>query len=273
MSLRYLLSAAGIVFSVLLSAQSDREIVEDYLKKNDSKNAGESMIYFAKRFIDRPYVAATLEINDDEQLVVNMKELDCTTLVETVTALTLTANEGKSDYESFEKNLTLVRYRNGIIDGYLSRLHYSSDWIFDNLKKGIIEDVTKSAGKEIMFDLNFMSTHPDSYKYLKNHREAIPETAKIERQISERTYYYIPKEEIKTFDGHYRNGDIIMFLTSVPGLDFSHMGIFYRDGGKSAFIHASSKYEKVLINPESLYDYCKAVKSNKGVVILRIAAR
>ena len=272
MSLHYLLSATCVAFSISLSAQSDREIVEDCLKKDASQNAGESMIYFAKRFIGRPYVAATLEINDVEQLVVNMKEFDCTTLVETVMALTLTANEGKSDYESFEKNLTRVRYRNGIIDGYLSRLHYSSDLIFDNIKKGTIEDATKAVGKKIAFDLNFMSTHPDSYKYLKRHPEAISEMKKIEKEISERTYYYIPKDEINKFDGHYRNGDIVMFVTSTPGLDFSHIGIFYRNGRKSTFIHASSKHKKVLINTESMYDYCKSIKSNKGVVILRIVS-
>ena len=48
-------------------------------------------LFFARKFLGLPYVAHTLEINDDERLVVNTRQLDCTTLVENVTALTLCA--------------------------------------------------------------------------------------------------------------------------------------------------------------------------------------
>lgn len=48
-----------------------------------------SPLYFAKKLLGRPYVGQTLEINEEEQLVVNLRELDCTTLVETSAALAL----------------------------------------------------------------------------------------------------------------------------------------------------------------------------------------
>ena len=56
----------------------------------------ERMLFFANKFLGRPYVGATLEKNQEERLVVNLNELDCTTLVENVTALALTAGRGST---------------------------------------------------------------------------------------------------------------------------------------------------------------------------------
>ena len=43
---------------------------------------------------------------------------------------------------SFADNLQKIRYRDGVIDGYTSRLHYTSDWIENGVRQGFLEDVT-----------------------------------------------------------------------------------------------------------------------------------
>ena len=44
-----------------------------------AQEADNVTLKYALKFINTPYVAHTLEINDQEQLVINLKEVDCTT--------------------------------------------------------------------------------------------------------------------------------------------------------------------------------------------------
>ena len=60
--------------------------------------------------------------------------VDCLTFVEYTLAQALGS--------SFADNLQKIRYRDGIIDGYTSRLHYTSDWIENGVRQGLLEDVT-----------------------------------------------------------------------------------------------------------------------------------
>ena len=92
---------------------------------NTLRGASADVLFFARQFLGAPYVAHTLEVNavGDERLVVNTRELDCTTLVENVVALTLCARNNERDYAAFRKYLRQLRYRQGVIKGYPSRLH------------------------------------------------------------------------------------------------------------------------------------------------------
>ena len=111
-----------------------------------------------------------LEVNDSEQLVVNTRELDCTTLVETVTALTLCVKQEKRQWTDYLQMLRTLRYRQGVLDGYTSRLHYFTDWILDKQQMGWVEEIQQpnppfTAVQRINVD--FMSQHPQYYKALK----------------------------------------------------------------------------------------------------------
>jgi len=91
-------------------------------------------------FLGTPYVAATLENGLEEKLVINLRELDCTTFAETCLALARTVKSGKTDFESFAAQLEQIRYRDGIRNQYPSRLHYFSEWIHNNAEKKIISE-------------------------------------------------------------------------------------------------------------------------------------
>lgn len=79
------------------------------------------MLANAQTFIDVPYVAHTLETDGEEDLVINCDEVDCTTFVEYVLALSLPSASGNKMSESdFAANLQRIRYREGKIDGYTS---------------------------------------------------------------------------------------------------------------------------------------------------------
>ena len=88
-------------------------------------------------FVDTPYKAGTLEVDDTEDLIINCDEVDCTTFVEYALAMALCPQQGDEMQEGdFARNLQRIRYRDGKIDGYTSRLHYISDWINNAVRQG-----------------------------------------------------------------------------------------------------------------------------------------
>jgi len=231
----------------------------------------EGMIKAALFLLKTPYAAQTLEVNDEEELVVNLHELDCTTFVENCLALSRAAQYPHPDYNYFVRQLKYIRYRGGIVQGYTSRLHYTTDWIYDNVNKGTLEDLTYAlGGKRFQPQVGYMSSHPEQYPALRDHPQNTVAMASIEKDINRRNiYYYIPRNEIVEKQSLIKDGDIICFTTSLSGLDISHLGIAYHHKGQLSFIHASTRYKKVIINPESLSDYCQMNKSNTGIMVLR----
>ncbi len=252
--------------------EEDRAIFERFLTEMQDEKAlptGELMVKCARFFLDVPYVASTLE-QEPEGLVVNLRELDCTTLVETTFALTRTLQSDKPTFETFCEQLQQIRYRKGVINDYTDRLHYITDWLYENQRRGFVKDMSQEiGGTELPINLSFMSTHPESYKPLKNNPEFIARIAEQEKEISGRSYYYVPEEDINKLSSGIQSGDIFAFVTTVKGLDVSHMAIAYWNGDKLTFLHASSTYKKVLVNESSLYEYLKEIKSNTGVIVMR----
>lgn len=267
-----LFCCAGTFISCAQGTQSDKGIFESYLNSVQTVDKLCSDILMdetAKFFLGVPYVGKTLEY-EPERLIVNLREMDCMTFVENVLALAEASASGTPSWQTYLEKLLQIRYRDGKIEDYTSRLHYTSDWIYENEKKGLIADITKEiGGVPLAMDVSFVSTHPESYMQLQSHPEYIAVMAKKEKEINSRQYYYIPKEEIDKREAQIRTGDIVCFVTSIKGLDISHVGIVHKEGDKMTFIHASSGKKRVIINEESLQDYVLGIKKSKGIMVLR----
>ncbi len=257
-----------------------------------------SVLDFANHFLGRPYVAHTLEVNDEEQLVVNTRELDCTTLVETVTALTLCARQGQRSFADYCHMLQLLRYRGGKLDRYPSRLHYFSDWIIDKEKMGITHELQPANGQEAKeadkrqqagtaqeaplqevfsgiqkLDINYMSRHASSYKALKNHPAFIPEIAAQEKALTGLTFRFIPKNKVNNTQqlrSVIHDGDIIAITCSKAGLDIAHLGfaVWKKDG--LHLLNASQLHKKVVLEPMTLKTYLSKHPTHTGIRIIRI---
>jgi len=215
-------------------------------------------------------VAATLE-KEPEHLVINLRELDCTTLVENVIALARTLKGATPSFEVFCTELQQIRYRENVINNYTDRLHYFTDWIFENSRKNLVRDETKAiGGQSYHLNLSFMSTHPDSYMQLKSNPNFIPIFAQKEKEISSRdTYALISEDQIENCRAGMKSGDIVCFVTQIEGLDVSHTGFIYWQDQKLGFIHASSSAKKVIIDPLSLQDYVKGIRTTTGIMVVR----
>ena len=146
----------------------DKEIVENILKqlKTDQKlETGLLVIQVGKLFLETPYVANTLEIGGNERLVINLRELDCTTFAENCLALARTIHKENPTFNDFVEELRSIRYRDGLLKGYPSRLHYFSDWIFNNDQKKVVKSISKDiANVAIDNRVSFMSKHPEDYQ-------------------------------------------------------------------------------------------------------------
>jgi len=253
--------------------EQDRQIFDRFVRIMEDKKHlafGELIIETAKFFLGTPYVASTLE-KEPEQLVINLRELDCTTLVENVIALTRTIKGSNPSFETFCANLQQLRYRSVEIKDYTDRLHYFSDWIVENERNNLVCDETKAiGGQPYRLNLSFMSTHPDSYRQLKSNPEFVNKIAQKEKEISARnTYAMIPEAHIETCGAGMQNGDIVCFVTRIEGLDVSHIGFIYRQGQKLGFIHTSSTAKQVIIEPKSLFEYVQGIQSTIGVMIVK----
>ncbi|KXB98528.1 MAG: hypothetical protein AA908_03875 [Chlorobi bacterium NICIL-2] len=223
----------------------------------------------AQLFVGRPYRAGTLDTGLYERCRFTSEGFDCVTFVESALALAQSAALGQCSYDQFMRQLERIRYRHGILDGYLSRLHYTSEWIADNVAKGIVRDISSQLGaKSVRKKLDFMSTHPELYPQLRDSSALIAQIRTIERRLSRRPMAIIPLDRLPTALGGMQSGDIIAIATTKPGLDYAHLGIALRSGGKLSLLHASSKSGKVTLEP-SLEEYVRSYPSAAGISVVR----
>lgn len=227
--------------------------------------------FIGKSFISTPYEAHTLEITDNEELIINLRTLDCTTFLESVFAISLCVKNHKTSFDDFKDYLRKIRYRDGLIKDYTSRLHYFSDWIYHNQRKNLIEDVTERlGGTKVSFKLNYMSSNRHLYKHLKNNQKFIDIMKKIENEISNRNYFYIATDDIRKIEEKILEGDFIAFTTNKKGLDIGHVGIAVKGNDNKIYIlHAPQKGSYVQITDEPLQGYVKKVKKHTGIIVLR----
>lgn len=231
-------------------------------------------LHFAKQMLGVPYVAGTLDGNEEERLVVRTDALDCTTFVETVLALCIADKRGDRSFEGFKKALVDVRYRDGVLDGYPSRLHYFSDWIRNNEQMGFVRECTSETlcAQYQELWLNFMTTHIDSYLPMKKDPSLVARMALLEKQWQGVEISYIPKDKLHLSPNELKikNGDILTITTNIKGLDVVHVGFAFWRGESLHLLHASFIAKKVIEDPLSLFDYCKNKKAHTGVRAVRV---
>ena len=247
------------------------------MKNAASQPSGTNLIiYIAEQLKGIPYVAHTLEPNNNERLIINLRQLDCTTFVEQVSALYLCVKERKTTFADYCKMLQKLRYEGGAEPHYTKRLHYYSSWIEDKKSMDICKEMQSPNPpftKVQRLSLNWMTTHVNDYRMLKNNPSWVPQIRKMEQKMEGRQYRYIPKEQIKNtrlLRNTIKDGDIIAIITNKKGLDTQHLGfaLWHKDG--LHLLNASSIHKKVIDEPMTLRTYLYKHPSMPGVRIIRL---
>ncbi len=266
-----------VLFCVPCRAQ-DSIRVESLLCAAPKGEPATLMLHFARQFLGVPYVAHTLEqAPTEDTLVVNLRQMDCTTLVETCVALTMTARQGNTRYADYCTNLNRIRYDRGLRDGYASRNHYFHQWIRSNEALDIVQEISSNQAPFLSnqtLHLNFMTTHPASYPQLADKRE-LQRVRQRELKYEGHNVRYIPKSQLNGRRtgplGIIHDGDILAIVTRKKGLDTSHLGIAaWGVDGKLHLLNASQIHRKVVLEPMTLYQYMQQHPSQLGVRVIRV---
>ncbi|WP_343849708.1 N-acetylmuramoyl-L-alanine amidase-like domain-containing protein [Algoriphagus jejuensis] len=245
----------------------DATLAELSQKDLSDKSVQDLVVEIGRGFIGTPYVEKTLELPGEEKLVINLTGLDCTTYLETVVTLARIAKDGELTFAAYEKELEKLRYQGGVRKDYSSRLHYFSDWIFQNQEKGILKDITREIGGTSYPNApTFMSENPKFYAQLSN-PDFVKAIQADEAAIAKRTYYFIPKAEIQQHEQKIQSGDLIAITTTMKNMDIVHVGFAVEQGGRIHLMHASTGSMKVEISEKPLSDYLAGNKSQSGIMV------
>ncbi len=270
-SLLFLLFLAKSPALLGQNADPDAAIFSEKIRIAQSKTSlPERLVAVANSFVGAPYVSGTLDQNADENLVVNLRQFDCWTFVESCLALAQTAQAGRSDFDFFRENLRQLRYWGGTVSGYGSRIHYFTGWALQAEKRGILVDLTQNlGGQRLAKQFNFISDHPKFYPKLSDDatRSAIE---RAEARINAHHWFFIPKSKVAQAQRQIQTGDIIAETSSKSGLDIAHQGIAVRRGAEVFVLHASSEFGRVMLTKWPLPRYLARNKGQSGIMVFRL---
>jgi hypothetical protein len=235
----------------------------------DTLAHGVAIAQLARRFVGAPYTPYTLDPDGDERLIINLREFDCVTLIENVLAFARLVRSGEDDFAAFRRELERIRYRDGVLESYVSRLHYFSEWIADNERRGLLRDITREIGG-VRDDepIDFMTRHPQSYRQLAD-PAVVAAIRDVERRISARPRYVIPQQRIADFAPAIRDGDIIAATSSIAGLDVAHTGFAVWQDGQLHLLHAPLVGTVVEISERPLAERIRRISGQDGIIVAR----
>ncbi len=232
------------------------------------RTTAERITTAAKHLVGRPYTAGTLDNGDDETIITDLTQFDCVTFQETCLALAIDAGSPQPSFENFRSVIENLRYRDGRNTGYCSRLHYTTDWLAENARRGNIEILTDDLGGiPLPNKIKFMSTHSNLYRHLNNNPAAIDSIRQREKWLDDNHALYIPKSKIAAIADRIPDGSLIFITTNTAGLDFAHVGIAIREDGALKIIHASSTSHRVTVSPTPLPQYLEGIKRFTGIAV------
>ncbi len=238
---------------------------------------GERTATVGRSLVGTRYKSFTLEIdNSIEAPSVNFTGLDCWTFFEVSLAFARMLDEPQENWtpERMLHYIELDRYRGGQCTGeYLSRLHYLEDWLYDNDRRGLVSDLTRSlGGVSVPHAAQEMTRGWKSYRYLKANRSLLTPLGQMEARVSSRPLYQIPKSRVAGIEPQLRSGDIVGIISHDGGMfGTSHVGLAYRSpDGTLHFMHASSPHNsgKVVVDSR-LSSYLYRYGSDTGILVAR----
>jgi hypothetical protein len=251
----------------------ERLLAEARAQRWDTLAIGETVARFGRALEGVPYLEHTLEGPGPETCRVTTDGFDCVTFMETALDLARTVHAAGSVAPTpgdVTRAVTTTRYRGGRLDGYTSRLHYTSEWIADNIARGVVEDVTPSLGG-VPFPLHvgYMSAHPELYPALRDQPALVDSMRGIERRINSTHRTYVPGDRVAAIERKLRTGDLVAITTSIRGLDYAHTGLIVREGSGARLLHASSKHGRVMLDGRIGAYLAHGPRANTGITVLR----
>ncbi|MDZ7878850.1 MAG: DUF1460 domain-containing protein [Saprospiraceae bacterium] len=205
-----------------------------------------------------------------EVLFIDLEIFDCQTFIEYSLALTQTKRMSSPSYEDFRDNMRRLRYRNGTVN-YGARMHYFSDWIYEHQRRGLLKDVSREIGGETYIkDVHYMSTKKDTFYGNMAEPQTFATVRQVEKNLSAREKYYIPKDKLASVESGIKDGDILAITNATDGMDVAHCGVAYWQGTRLHLLHASSELGFVIVTNEPLSEYLANHQRHTGIMVARL---
>lgn len=248
---------------------------------------GDVAALIGSTFVGSPYQPGTLELPGPEDLVVNLSVFDCVTFVEHMLVLArlvvdpqvrpvpvsgVGVGEGAAaDFrDRYRRELASLRYREGSVDGYQSRLHYFTEWLDRSIERGDAVEVTHELGGiRDSRPVHFMTSHPEAYRQLREEPDLLGFFREKEAELSSRTRLFVPQDDIRGVEDRIRNGDIIAAVSTVEGLDIAHTGLALWHDGRLHLLHAPLVGDSVEISPIPLAERMQGIRGQQGIRVVR----
>ncbi|MBC7792457.1 MAG: DUF1460 domain-containing protein [Clostridia bacterium] len=255
-------------------APDQRVVVDAWFRgvgeRKPGETIGELAVRAGKMRIGTPYLDAQ-QIDAAESLSIELETLQCQSFVESSLSIARCVANLTPTPECFAREIEDLRYRDGEVNGYASRLHYFNDWLIDNTRRGAI--VMLSEGMQTSpwtQRVDYMTMHQKRYPALA-HPEVLAEIGAAEARLSETAYRIIPKDRISGIESELQTGDVIAFVSSrKPGLMISHTGLVVRAvDGSLKLMHASSFHKKVVLTKADLTGYMHSRPERIGIMVAR----
>src|SRR5467141_270210 len=204
-------SESRLPFSTVFKGQDQFNRVVAKAKAGNWKALpiGERTAAVGQALVGTRYKHFTLEIdNRIESPSVNFQGMDCWTFFEISLAFARLLDEAEENWtpDRLLHYIEVDRYRGGQCTGeYLSRLHYLEDWLRDNNRRGLVEDLTRDlGGRSVPHSAREMSTGWRHYRYLAANRSLLGPLGRMEANVSSLPLYQIPKSQIAGVESKLR---------------------------------------------------------------------
>lgn len=272
--------AQSLPFSTVFKGRDQFGRLVSQARQGDWKSLpiGERTATVGRALVGTSYKSYTLEIdNRVEAPSVNFTGMDCWTFYEIALGFARMLDDAAESWtpERLLHYIELDRYRGGQCTGeYLSRLHYLEDWLADNDRRGLVEDLTRGlGGVSVPHSAREMTVAWRHYRYLAANRSLLGPLRQMEARVSSRPLYQIPKSRVASIEGKLRSGDIIGIVSRDGRQLFStsHVGLALRaSDGSLHFMHASSprNYGRVVVD-STLSSYLNRYRTDSGILVAR----
>jgi cell wall-associated NlpC family hydrolase len=224
----------------------NRRRVEHLLSKAKGDRSTASRIEFlSHQFLGQSYEPNPLIGSADtaEVFSASFEGFDCVTYIETVLALALASN-----VDDFTEWLRKIRYEGGRVE-WERRNHYTTLWIRNNAREGIIRPVSMSAVPTLTIE-RILNVVPG----------LAPQRIRVK---------CVPKRAVPRLERYLQTGDLIFFASTRKNLDVFHAGIIVR--GENVSMRHASRSKGAVVEQE-LSDFLDANRMT-GVIVMRPQTR
>lgn len=267
----------GAMVSLTPGAAADESATKlaDWYQEVGVPHASESFGHYLARTARAQHGAKYAEVAPrpgHETLRMELDAFECVSFIESAIAVARCGWSSETTESCFMRELEASRYRSGHMGDYSTRLHYFTDWIGDNERRGRISNLTASFGGEPVQKDFFYITQ----RVLK--RAAMDATERTllshameatEARLSSARHSVLSRKSAPRVLNELRDGDLVAFVRDRPGLLVHHAGFVYWANGTPRLLHASSYHGRVVITVRDVTNYLLRRPERRGVIIVR----